>query len=74
MLASIHRLGLVLGLTLCGVAMPAVATFVTAVMLCALRLDVAHDGTGEGAVPRLPVEMWLAVLSMLRPDHMLPRR
>ena len=48
-------------------------------MLCALRLDiravrkVRRGRSAVAAVPRLPVEMWLAILSMLRPDQMLPR-
>lgn len=57
-------------------AVPAVGRFVTTVMLCALRLDTNADADGVlvGGVPRLPVEMWLAILSMLRPDQMLPQR
>ncbi len=59
---------------------PAVGRFVTTVMLCAIRLDpamrvvfeTAHaDWDPVNGVPRLPTEMWLAILSMIRPDEML---
>jgi len=51
---------------------PEVGTFVTTVMLCASRIDAESYRPGH-AVPRLPTLHWLAILSMLRPDHMLPR-